>query len=208
MALKNPLLPATDPSTEAIPAPAADALTGADIQRLQHSLDSSVVSEKHPEDVRLRLATVLPGLDPGPRQPLPARFAPGRCRLPRPPGRGQRPLGRHHPAAQGRPGRRPQDPRPRRPHRPRGVRRIMKGIARTHGRSQRQAKPLTAEALAAVRATASTRRPCETARSRNQHREFPRAARQKDPHPTTGFRSLTADGPRCLRPRSGNCETT
>ena len=27
-----------------------------------------------------------------------------------------------------------------------GVRRIMKGIARTHGRSQRQAKPLTAEA--------------------------------------------------------------
>ena len=40
-----------------------------------------------------------------------------------------------------------------------GVSRIMKGIARTHGRSQRQAKPLTAEALAAVRATASTRRP-------------------------------------------------
>ena len=40
-----------------------------------------------------------------------------------------------------------------------GVRRIMKGIARTHGRTQRQAKPLTAEALAAVRATAHTRRP-------------------------------------------------
>ena len=38
-----------------------------------------------------------------------------------------------------------------------GVSRIMKGIARTHGRSQRQAKPLTAEALA----TASTRRPWE-----------------------------------------------
>ena len=42
MALQNPLLPATDPSTEAMPAPAADTLTGADIQRLQHSLDSSV----------------------------------------------------------------------------------------------------------------------------------------------------------------------
>ena len=40
-----------------------------------------------------------------------------------------------------------------------GVSRIMKGIARTHGRSQRQAKPLTAEALAAVRATASTSHP-------------------------------------------------
>ena len=31
-----------------------------------------------------------------------------------------------------------------------GVRRIMKGIARSHGRAQKQAKPLTAEALAAV----------------------------------------------------------
>ena len=40
-----------------------------------------------------------------------------------------------------------------------GVRRIMKGIARSHGRAQKQAKPLTAEALAAVRATASTRAP-------------------------------------------------
>ena len=43
MALQNPLLPATDPSAETMPAaPAADTLTGADIQRLQHSLDSSV----------------------------------------------------------------------------------------------------------------------------------------------------------------------
>ena len=40
-----------------------------------------------------------------------------------------------------------------------GVRRIMKGIARSHGRAQKQAKPLTAEALAAVRATANARRP-------------------------------------------------
>ena len=35
----------------------------------------------------------------------------------------------------------------------------MKGIARAHGRSQKQARPLTAEALAAVKATAESRRP-------------------------------------------------
>ena len=40
-----------------------------------------------------------------------------------------------------------------------GVRRVIKGIARDHGRGQKQAKPLTAEALAAIRATASSRRP-------------------------------------------------
>ena len=40
-----------------------------------------------------------------------------------------------------------------------GVRRIMQGIARAHGKAQRQAKPLTAEALAAVKATARSRRP-------------------------------------------------
>ena len=36
------------------------------------------------------------------------------------------------------------------------VRQIMKGIARAHGRPQKQAKPLTAEALAAVKATAKS----------------------------------------------------
>ena len=38
------------------------------------------------------------------------------------------------------------------------VRQIMKGIARAHGKAQKQAKPLTAEALAAVKATAKSRR--------------------------------------------------
>ena len=38
------------------------------------------------------------------------------------------------------------------------VRQIMKGIARAHGKPQKQAKPLTAEALAAVKATARGRR--------------------------------------------------
>ena len=36
-----------------------------------------------------------------------------------------------------------------------GVRRVMAGIAREHGRPQRQAKPLTEAALAAVKATAA-----------------------------------------------------
>ncbi len=40
-----------------------------------------------------------------------------------------------------------------------GVRRVMKGIARAHGKRQKQAKPLTAEALAAVKATAPARAP-------------------------------------------------
>ena len=40
-----------------------------------------------------------------------------------------------------------------------GVRRIMQGIARAHGKGQKQARPLTAEALAAVKATARGRRP-------------------------------------------------
>ena len=39
-----------------------------------------------------------------------------------------------------------------------GVKRILQGISRAHGRAQKQAKPLTAEALAAVRATANSRR--------------------------------------------------
>ena len=38
------------------------------------------------------------------------------------------------------------------------VRQIMNGIARAHGKGQKQARPLTAEALAAVKATAKSRR--------------------------------------------------
>ena len=38
------------------------------------------------------------------------------------------------------------------------VRQIMKGIARAHGKPQKQARPLTAEAMAAVKATARGRR--------------------------------------------------
>ena len=40
-----------------------------------------------------------------------------------------------------------------------GVRQAIKGIARAHGKVQKQARPLTAEALAAVKATAGIKRP-------------------------------------------------
>ena len=50
-----------------------------------------------------------------------------------------------------------------------GVRRIMQGIARAHGKGQKQARPLTAEALAAVKATAKGRRPLEGGNRRNGH---------------------------------------
>ena len=40
-----------------------------------------------------------------------------------------------------------------------GVRQIMKGLARAHGRPQKQARPLAAEALAAMRTTAGLKRP-------------------------------------------------
>ena len=157
MALKNPLLPAMYPSTQAMPAPAADTLTGADIQRLQHSLDSSVS-----ENTRKMYASAWRSFQ---------AWAQGRGALAMPASSTlvaaylahlaeDRGLSvatiRLHKAtlaavhkAHGR-----DDPTDHE-----GVRRIMKGIARSHGRAQKQAKPLTAEALAAVRATASSRRP-------------------------------------------------
>ena len=58
------------------------------------------------------------------------------------------------------------------------VHKTMKGIGRTHGRTQRQAKPLTAEALAAPSGPPPTpaRHPWETARSWNPPTEPPGAA--------------------------------
>ena len=57
-----------------------------------------------------------------------------------------------------------------------GVRRIMQGIARAHGKAQRLAKPLTAEALAAVKATARRRRPLETGSARSRRNGPPGGA--------------------------------
>ena len=45
-----------------------------------------------------------------------------------------------------------------------GVKRVMGGISRSRGRAQRQDKPLTAEALAAVRVTAHRPTPPERGR--------------------------------------------
>ena len=57
-----------------------------------------------------------------------------------------------------------------------GVRRIMQGIARAHGKGQKQARPLTAEALAAVKATARGRRLWETGSARNRRTGLPGTA--------------------------------
>ena len=52
-----------------------------------------------------------------------------------------------------------------------GLRKVMHGISRSHGKAQRQAKPLTAEALAAVKATAKSRRPVRHDGSRRESAE-------------------------------------
>ena len=65
-----------------------------------------------------------------------------------------------------------------------GVKRVMGGTAKSKGRAQRQAKPLTAEALAAVRATATGRRPLGGAGSARNPRQGPQA-----PPETTGSRT-------------------
>ena len=52
-----------------------------------------------------------------------------------------------------------------------GVKRLMHGISSSHGKAQRQAKPLTAEALAAVKATAKSRRPVRHDGSRRESAE-------------------------------------
>ena len=68
MALQNPLLPVSNPSSDAIPAPADNALTGADIQRLRHSLDNSV-SQNTRKMYAPPGAPSWPGPDPAGRWP-------------------------------------------------------------------------------------------------------------------------------------------
>ena len=57
-----------------------------------------------------------------------------------------------------------------------GIKLIMQGIARSHGRRQKQARPLTAEAMAAVRATARLPRPFG---GRGKGRESPETAARR-----------------------------
>ena len=147
MALQNPLIPAPA-KDHSLPTPAAG-LTGADLARLRHSLDSSISDNTRTMYnsawrsfeawAQGRGAMALPA-----SPPLIAAYLAHLAE--------ERRLSvatvRLHKAA-GHPG--PTDNE--------GVRRIMQGIARAHGKGQKQARPLTAEALAAVKATAKSRRP-------------------------------------------------
>ena len=165
MALKTPLIPATDPSAEAMPAPAADTLNGADIQRLQQSLANSVS-----ENTRKMYASAWRSFQdwaqgwgnlslPASPQVVAAYLA----HLAEDRGLSVATIRLHKAALAAVHKTHGHDD----PTDHEGVQRVMKGIARTHCRAQKQAKPLTAEALAAVRATASTRRHWETAGSTN-----------------------------------------
>ena len=157
MTLQNPLLPvAPEPDAEHLPAPAGG-LTGADLQRLRRSLDHSVSDNTRAAYksawrsfeawAGARAALTLPASPPlvaaylsHPAQER--RLSVATVRL------HKAALAAMH-RAHGHP-----DPTDNE-----GVRRVLQGIARAHGRPQRQAQPLTSEALAAVKATAKSRRP-------------------------------------------------
>ena len=154
MALQNPLIPAPVDESNA-PAPAAG-LTNADLARLRHSLDSSVSDNTRTAYASAwksfeswdqgRGALSLPASPPLVAAYLAylaeeRRLSVATVRL------HKAALAAVHKAA-GHP-----DPTDNEP-----VKQIMKGIARAHGKPQKQAKPLTAEALAAVKATAKSRR--------------------------------------------------
>ncbi len=156
MALQNTLLPAPQDHAETLPPAPAAGLTGGDIQRIGRTLDQSVS-----QNTRTMYASAWRSFQAwtGARGVLampasPALVAGYLSHLAE-----ERRLSvatvRLHKAAlaavhkaNGH-----DDPTDNE-----GVKRILQGISRAHGRAQRQAKPLTAEALAAVRATANSRR--------------------------------------------------
>ena len=155
MATQNYLLPVPQESAETLPVP-ANGLTNADLARLRRSLDSSVS-----DNTRAMYNSAWRGFEAWAQArgtlampaspPLVAaylahlaeerRLSVGTVRL------HKAALAAIHKASGHK------DPTDNE-----GVRRIMQGIARAHGKGQKQAKPLTAEALAAVRATATGRR--------------------------------------------------
>ena len=156
MALQYPMIPATldCPSTQA-PAPVTG-LTGGDLQRLRRSLDSSVSDNTRAmynsawrsfeSWGQARGALSLPASPPLVAAYLAylaeaRRLSVATIRL------HKAALAAVHKAAGH------EDPTDNE-----GVRRIMRGMARAHGKGQKQARPLTAKALAAVKATAMGRR--------------------------------------------------
>ena len=156
MALENPLIPAPANQPSDNPPAPATGLTTADLARLRHSLDSSIS-----DNTRTMYNSAWRSFESWAQGrgalPLPAsppliaaylvhlaeerRLSVATIRL------HKAALAAIHKAA-GHP-----DPTDNE-----GVRRIMQGIARAHGKGQKQARPLTAEALAAVKATARGRR--------------------------------------------------
>ena len=159
MALQNPLLPVPQESVGSLPPAPTAGLTTADLARLRHSLDSSVS-----DNTRAMYNSAWRGFEAWTQArgalSLPAspsivaaylaclaeelRLSVATVRL------HKAALAAIHKASGH------EDPTDNE-----GVRRIMKGIAQAHGKGQKQARPLTAETLAAVKATAKSRRSLE-----------------------------------------------
>ena len=153
MALQYPMIPASQGGALAPPPAQQTPLTTADLARLRHSLDSSVSDNTRTAYASAwrsfeswaqgRGALALPASPPLIAACLAEerRMSVATVRL------HKAALAAVHKAAGH------ADPTDNEP-----VKQIMKGIARAHGKGQKQAKPLTAEALAAVKATAKSRR--------------------------------------------------
>ena len=157
MTLQNPLLPVPVDEPNVTSPATATGLTNADLARLRRSLDSSVSDNtkamynsawrSFETWAQGRGALAMPASPPLIAAYLAClaeerRLSVATVRL------HKSALSAVHKAA-GHP-----DPTDNEP-----VKQIMKGIARAHGRPQKQARPLTAEALAAVKATAGIKRP-------------------------------------------------
>ena len=157
MTLQNPMLPASQGGALAPPPAQQTPLTTADLARLRHSLDSSVSDNTRAAYASAwrsfqawadtRAAMTMPASPPLIAAYLAhlaeeRRLSVATVRL------HKAALAAIHKAAGH------ADPTDNE-----GVRQIIKGIARAHGKPQKQARPLTAEALAAVKATAGIKRP-------------------------------------------------
>ena len=157
MAQQNPMIPASQGGANAPPPAQQTPLTGADLARLRRSLDSSVSDNTRTMYnsawrafeawAQARAALAMPASPPLAAAYLThlaeeRRLSVATVKL------HKAALAAIHKAA-GHP-----DPTDNEP-----VKQIMKGITRAHGKPQKQARPLTAEALAAVKATAGNPRP-------------------------------------------------